>query len=464
MAKQPTTKQSLTTEIGSAGLKHSGGFINEEFLPQLRGTRGRKVYREMAENDPTCGAVLFAMSMMLRQVEWTVTPAVDDEAGEEAAEFVRGALFEDMSHSWPDFINDVCTMFESGFAPFEIVWKKRNGPGPSAATRSRFEDGLYAPRKLALRPQDTIQNWLIDEDGGIGGVCQYTETGERAEIHIERLLLFRTDTARGNPEGRSVLRAAYRPWYFKKRVEEIEGVGMERDLAGYPILKVPERFLRADANAEDKAMLASFQKLITQIRRDKSEGAVLPSSRDDKGNAHYELELLSSGGTRQFDTVKIRDGYARDIAMSVLADFIFLGQKAVGSFALSSDKTELFATALGGFNQSIASVLNRHLLPRWWSLNGMDRDYMPRMTPGDIEREDVEKVVAGVVALAGAGAQLFPDRGLENRLRKLLGLPELADEDEDEGEGSDPGQRPPNQPADPVDEGEGDDAVEDGGR
>jgi hypothetical protein len=39
-------------------------------------------------------------------------------------------------------------------------------------------------------------------------------------IPIEKSLLFRTSIAKGNPEGVSLLRTAYRSWYFKKRLEE----------------------------------------------------------------------------------------------------------------------------------------------------------------------------------------------------------------------------------------------------
>ena len=42
-------------------------------------------------------------------------------------------------------------------------------------------------------------------------------------------------SARGdNPEGRSILRNAYFSWYFEKKIAEIEGIGIARDLAGLP--------------------------------------------------------------------------------------------------------------------------------------------------------------------------------------------------------------------------------------
>ncbi|MCE2604181.1 hypothetical protein LH384_34385, partial [Pseudomonas aeruginosa] len=57
----------------------------------------------------------------------------------------------------------------------------------------------------------------------------------------DRALHFVTKSRKNNPEGRSVLRGAYRAWYFKRRIQEIEGIGLERDLAGFPVLTAPER-------------------------------------------------------------------------------------------------------------------------------------------------------------------------------------------------------------------------------
>ena len=59
-------------EIGSSGLRRSGGYINEEFLPSLQGIKGFKVYREMSDNDPTIGAMLYAIEKVVTRLEWRV--------------------------------------------------------------------------------------------------------------------------------------------------------------------------------------------------------------------------------------------------------------------------------------------------------------------------------------------------------------------------------------------------------
>lgn len=420
------------TAIGTSGLRAFGGYVQEEFLRELRGTNGARVYREMSDNDPVVGAVLFAVQMLIRQVEWTVQASDDSPEGEDGKLFVEQVM-DDMASSWSAVISEICSMFTYGFAPLEIVWKKRVGPEASdGSTRSKYDDGRIGIRSLSLRAQPTITRWKLDpEDGSIDGMFQ--QPYDRAEvcIPIEKLLLFRTTEERQNPEGRSLLRNAYRPWYLKKRIEEIEGVGIERDLAGLPVAYVPAQYLMQGASPDDRAMADAFKKMVTSIKRDTNEGILLPSARDASGNLLFDLKLLSSGGSRQFDTTKVVDRYDRRIAMSVLADFIFLGATAAGSFALSSDKTALFATAVGAFTKSIADTFNRHLLPRLWRLNGMDGEYMPQIVAGDLEKPDLTALGGFLTALTGAGAQLFPDPELENHLRRSAGLP-LAPEDRED--------------------------------
>ena len=102
----------LTTAIGASGLDAASGYIREEFLPELQGLRGRKMYHEMASNDPTIGAVLFAITMLLRSVEWRWQASdPENERATEAAEMVEKMLTSDMVISWPEVIDQMCSMF-----------------------------------------------------------------------------------------------------------------------------------------------------------------------------------------------------------------------------------------------------------------------------------------------------------------------------------------------------------------
>jgi hypothetical protein len=239
-------------------------------------------------------------------------------------------------------------------------------------------------------------------------------------IPLEKALLFRTKADRNNPEGRSLLRNAYRPWYFKKHVEEIEGIGMERDLAGLPVLKVPEGVdIWNPKDPEASKVRVAAERLVRNIRRDKNEGVVLPFG--------WELNLLSSASRRQFDTNAIINRYDQRIAITLLADIVMLGADKVGSFALADVKKGLLSAALEAIADSIAETFNRYAIPRLFALNtfvGLS-DY-PKLVHGEIETPDMTELSRYISVLSAANMPLFPDDNLENYLREVGGMPRKA--------------------------------------
>lgn len=424
---QRTQATSNMKEIGSSGLLHYGGIVNEEFLRQLVGSRGVRVFAEMRDNDDTVGAVLFIIDKLLRNVKWKVEAADQSPAAIECAEFMTSCM-DDMEHSWSDFISEILSMLVFGWSAHEIVYKIRAGfDNENPSYYSEYDDQRIGWRKLPIRPQETLSKFDFNDVGDVTALHQQPPIGSVAVIPADKLLMFKTQSYKNNPMGRSILRNAYRAWFFKKRIEEIEGVGIERDLAGLPVAGVPAELLSLSATADQKASLAAIKKLVKSIRRDEQEGVVFPLVYDDQGNKLYTLELLSTGGSRQFDTNTIITRYSKAIAMSVLADFIFLGQTKVGSYALSSDKTDMFSAGLGAWLITIADVLNRQARPKLMKLNGFDRKVWGKFVPSDIEKEDTQKFCDNIYKLVGVGA-MVPDDELSKRLRDLLNIPESTSE------------------------------------
>lgn len=412
-------------ELGVTGLSRDGGVVRDEYLRELQGDRWLAVVREMG-NDPIVGAIMFAVEMLLRRVPVSVQPADQSGTAQDLAQFVEECI-GDMSADWADTLAEILTMLPYGWAYMEVVYKQRGGDVDAPERRSKYADGRIGWRKWSIRSQETRERWEFDDTGGVQGMWQRTNTST-VMIPIEKALLFRTTQRKSNPEGRSVLRSAYRAWYFKRNVENIEGIGIERDLAGLPVAKVPPGVLAAETDGE-RAQLAAIKEIVTNIRRDEQEGVLWPLVRDDNGNELYTLELLSTGGERQFDTGAIIQRYEQRIAMSVLADFILLGHEAVGSYALSATKASMFKSALQAWLTSIAGVINAHAIPRLLRLNGMDVTLAPQFTFGAVGDVDIETVIAFVKEMGAAGMSFFPSPELENKLRGDVGLPPLTDED-----------------------------------
>ena len=420
-------------ELGVTGLKRVAGYVDEEFLPALRGRKAVRVYREMSQNDSMVGALLFTIDKLIREVEWKVVPPEQSEEGALAADFLESCM-EDMSHSWDDFIGEVLSMIPYGWAWHEVVFKRRLGPWEKdPAKKSKFEDGLIGIRKMPIRSQETLMRWGFDESGGVQAMVQQAPPKyEQTVIPISKSLLFRTSIAKGNPEGVSLLRTAYRSWYFKKRLEEFEAIGVERDLAGMPVARVPADYLKAQPGTEKAKTVEAFKKMVRGVRRDENEGLLLPSAFDpDTKQQLFEFELMASAGSRTFDTNAIIQRYEQRILMSVLADFILVGHESVGSYSLHTDKTGIFRASLNAITKSIADTLNRHLVPRLFEVNGWKLDQLPKFEPTNIDPPDLDQLAQFISATAGAGMQWFPDPELEKFVRDIARLPEMTDETED---------------------------------
>lgn len=401
-------------EIGITGVNRYGHWLYEEFLPDLRWPKAAKVYQEMADNDATIGAIMYMTEQLVRKASWAVIPASEDDADMETAKFIEECM-HDMNASWADFICEALSMFTYGWSFHEVIYKVRRGPMErNGKYRSKFSDGKYGWRNFAPRSQHTLYGWDFAEDGNVVGMIQMAPPNfKKVNIPLGKGLLFRTKVSRGNPEGKSLLRNAYRPYYFKKRIEEIEGIGIERDLAGLPVLQPPENINIWDKfNPDSVALLAQAEALVQNIRRDSQEGVVIPPG--------WELKLLSTGGSRQFDTNEIINRYDQRIAITFLADIVMLGADKVGSFALADVKKSLLSTAIEAQVQSIADVINSYAVPQLININNIDcPNGYPQIRPDNIESPDMASVGTFIKDLGIVWTQ---DEEIYNLVRRILGV------------------------------------------
>lgn len=450
LLERPNGRSAPTmSEVGITGLLQTGGFIFEEFEPHLRGDKALQIYIEMISNSPVVQAVMFAIDMMMRQVSWRVEQGGEKPEDIKARDFVESCM-HDMSQSWQNTLSEILSMLWFGFSYHEIVYKVRKQSNPlKPGSTSQYDDGMIGWRKIPIRAQITRWRWEFDEAGGIrgmwqapwglgGGITAGTQLRAPVFIPIEKALLFRPRQIKNNPEGWSLLRSAYRPWFYAKRLEEIEAIGMDRDLAGYPVGKIP-----AEHIVNNTPTYQNWKQTLRNIRRGEQEALIVPSDVDAESKMPlYSLELLSATGRRKVDCGPAIERYNRLIAMTMLADFLFLGQggggRTGGSFALVSNRADLFGLALNAILDSVAETFNRHAVPRLLYLNNFTLDDLPRIVHDEVEIPDIEQLSAGLANLAKAGMPLFPDVDLENRVRAYMGLPELSEDEVHERRQVDP--------------------------
>lgn len=432
MARTRSSKpQNPMQEIGVASDYVKQGYLKmDEFIPQLRGTKAIKKYREMRDNDPIVGSIMTAMDMIIRAIETKFVPPEDkksDEAAKEAVKFMK-QVFDDMEGTMEDFLSEVVSFLTYGFSISEVTYKRRLG---RASTRpehhSKYDDGLIGIRKLAPRAQWTIDRFEVSENGDILGVYQ-NAVGNfgTAFIPVDKMLHFRTVMSNNDPSGRSVLRNAYKSYHYANNLETIEAIAVEREMNGLPIGKVPAEYLSDNASPAQKKFVQDYMNILRNVRQNEMSFILLPSDvyQNDNGSAtqtpKVSFELAASKGTRDIDIDKVIRRHQHNIARTVLADFIMLGGSDRGSFALSQSKTDLFLRAIEGFTKAISSVINSQLMPRIWALNGFDFDVMPVFQFGKVSPVDLEELGRFIARLSGANEDLFRDEAiLEDILDKV---------------------------------------------
>jgi hypothetical protein len=410
-----------TEEMGSSGLRISGGRVDEEFDNAWRQHKKARTIQEML-TDPMVSRSMWTFELLIKNVEWDAEPANDSNEAMQAADFLKSVLFEDQSHSWNESLSHHLSMVPWGWAYHELVWKRRlgyrnrNDPGAN----SKFNDGKWGLRKTAFRGQNTLFEWMPD-DKGMRQLDTYSGVNRGVvDLPIEQSLLFRLSNYRDSPEGRSLLRAAYVPWYRKKNVATFQGIGVERDLVGLPVIRVPIEIMLA-SGSQEALVKHEFERMGRNIRQDDQAYVMLPSNRDESGNYYYDFTLASTTGTgTKIDTQPIIDAYNKEILMALMTDVTLIGHEQVGSFSLHSSATQLLSFGLSGMMDSIQEVYNRHFVPRLFGHNGLNPELMPKLIHGDVETVDLDELGNFIVRMAQGGFDLTD---VENEIRRRAGFP-----------------------------------------
>lgn len=397
--------------LGVAGDNTYNGQIRaDEFLPELRGKKAIRKYREMRDNDSTIGAVMYATEQVLRDVDLKVMPANDSAEAKEEAEFVKSVL-DDMDHTLDDHIAESLSNLSYGFAWFEVIYKRRIGPTErSDKKRSKYTDGRMGVRKIAIRAPWTISRFDVDQQtGDVKGIYQDGSGYNNSNyIPTRKSLYYRTTTINGDPAGRSILRNAYTSYEYVNNLQSIEAIAVERELAGIPVARIPAEYLSGDATAAQSGFVNNLQSILRDVKFNEQGYIILPSDTyPDKDGAPtnqklVDVELMSSSGSRNIDIDPIVRRYQHDIARSVLSEFLMLGGGNTGSYALSKSKTDLFLRALESYIQAIVDVLNKQLVERLWELNGLNYDLIPTIVAGDVAPHDLREIAAFLRNLNGA--------------------------------------------------------------
>jgi hypothetical protein len=394
-------------EIGALGLPLFAGYLSLEPDTTLRGAQGVRVFRRMMLDEPAAAAFLGAAYNLLR-TDLSVNPGGTTDADKAAAEFLDECLL-DMRESVGAMIRQMYSMLWAGWDIHELVYKRRSG-----GNGSRFDDGRVGWAAWALRRQDTLYRWQMDDAGRIDAFEQRpAPTYSLRTLPLSKCIHLVADDSDGSPEGKSCLRAMYIPLYFVKQLRLLYGISLERFGTGVPVWEFQD-----GAPDIDQAQLATIEAIIAGLRQNEEAGIITP-----KG---MTFRFAQSPGLAANDYKEAIQFFQVWALVSALADFMALGTMGKGgSLALGQDKSELFLLALNGFQERLLSALNRQAVPRLFRYNDFGSlTALPELALPPVKRYDLAQLGAFAQVLSQIGAfHATPED--EEFLRKISDLPDL---------------------------------------
>jgi len=386
------SSQAPLGELGSTGSSIWYNIMREEYNPELRGWQGLKKYDEMRRSDAMVRASLRIAKTPVLAARWFVEPASTSKRDKKIAEYINKNLMEWMSISFTQVLIEALLCLDFGYYMFEKVFDYH----PDGS-------GKIIWKKLAPRHPIDVLKWEYDSHGGPAAAWFYDAgNAEGIRIPISKLLVFTFDREAGNVEGISVLRSAYKHWYFKENLYKIDAIQKERHGIGIPIIKLPPGFSSLDKTIAND--------LGSNLRTNERAHVVLPPM--------WEIEFAELRGQPTSAIESIRH-HNEQISINVLASFV---NNISGS---SSEHTqEMFYKATRFVAENIRDIFNKHAIPELVNYNWANVTEYPELKVRRIgDSTDWRALSFAMRNFIGAGV-LTVDADLEKYVRDEMDLPQ----------------------------------------
>jgi hypothetical protein len=378
-------------ELGTAVPSPFSSWARQEYNSELMGLAGLEKYDRMRRGDGTVRGTLRLVKTPVLSARWFMEPASDSVIDQNKAKFAWCCLTEYMSVSWPQTLTELLLMLDFGYYMFEKVWDIRTIGGADRAVWKKL-----APR----HPMDVLQ-WNFDGNGGPSSVEMInpdTLDPTPIIIPIDKLIVFSFDKEGGNIEGLSILRSAYKHWYYKDKLYMIDAIQKERHGIGIPVIKLPMGFSSNDKLQADQ--------LGRNLRTNERAHVVLPPN--------WELLFAKLEG-QPVDAMTSIDHHDKQIQKNVLVAFM-------DGNAKEEDQT-MFLKATRFIADIVADTFNLYAIPQLIDFNFARGDKYPKLRARRIgEQADWRTLSFAIRNLIGAGV-IRPDDRLEDSLRKEMDLP-----------------------------------------
>jgi hypothetical protein len=395
LLKETAKSSPQMTELGGTGMSKYGSLFRQEYNSNLRGNVGRIKYNEMRKSDGQAAGLLRLVKTPILAARWYVSPTSDKRKDKKIAEFVHDALFHGTTTSFPQFLAEMLTSLDFGFSAFEKVFKFDDYKGQQ----------MVMWQKFAMRHAMDVERFDYDEHGGPASLISNVgaEAGSPVEIPIDRLLIFTHDLEGGDLEGTSILRPAYKHWYYKENLYKVDAIQKERHGIGIPCIKLPAGFSNQDK------LLAN--ELGRNLRTNEAAHVVLPPN--------WEIMMLKMEGNLTDALASIRH-HDEQMVRAILGQF--LNSDSAGSI---TEFMDLFLKSTRFIADQARDVINQHAIRELVDFNFANVVDYPELRVRRLgDTVDWRTLSFAIRNFIGAGA-MVPDDVLEKWIREEMDLPSM---------------------------------------
>src|SRR5882724_740142 len=398
----------LGAELGSSVPSPFTSWVRREYNKDLFGLKGLRIYDKMRKSDGTVRGTMRLAKTPVLGGQWSIKAASSSDKDQKIADFVWMNLTQWMSTSWPQFLTEALLMLDFGYYMFEKVYAKGE-----QVTNDPAAKGKIVWKKMAPRHPMDVREWFFDMEGGPlsvdmwaapaqlpgfqGGVFQ--GFGQYVNIPINKMLVFSFDKEAGNIEGISLLRSAYKHWYYKDNLYKIDAIQKERHGIGVPVIQLPVGYSPQD--------LALADALGRNLRTNDRAHVVLPPN--------WMLSFAELRG-QPVDCIRSIEHHDTSIEKQILGQFLETKQKTD-----EQDQT-LFLKATRFTAEIACDVVNSYGIPQLVDMNWAGVRYPKLVVKRIGEQEDWRTASFTLRNYVGAGI-IVPDQPLEDHLREEMGLP-----------------------------------------
>jgi hypothetical protein len=367
------------SELGSARTQ-----AIRDIVPALNGAQAIGTFEQMSMNDSAVDVSLRAGKMPIVGADFFIEPFDNLPENKDIADFVDFNLLHSQSSPFLSSLQDHLRMMEHGHSVSEKVYEEREWtPRRKGANRRNY----IMLRKVSPRLAPQIKEYIYDDEGGpeeiIYRAIRANNRPQEVTIPISKAIIFTHNKRGGNLEGRSLLRTAYKHWFYKDNLYKIDGIQKERHGMGFPIIELPP-------TANDNDIRLALE-LVSNIRTNERAGAVLPTG--------WVLRFAELPG-QPVDVMRSVDHHNGMIMLNVMVQFLLMGIAEGGGRATAGSHQDMFTKSLRYLANLVCDMYNLYVIPQLVAYN-WNTDSFPQIKVRNIgETKDLQQWASAMSNLA----------------------------------------------------------------